>query len=562
LLYRGWRSEAVSPHVELFLSDAGPPPTMLRSDRRAIAIGDVYSNAEGVSAQACIDLTSDLPASAAAAHLADQAWGRYVLIFLDALGRLEAAARDPSGALGCVSWETAGGRVVTAAAGELATILPPSHAGIDWDALIAQLADPTAFAKGSALLGVSSLAPGGLRDFRVGTDHQLWTPARWVAQPISNGVLAKQKLAEAIDGAVAALACGRPVAAEVSGGLDSGIVAAALSLAGADVRGWLHLASDGADADERHYGEAMVAQLDGSLEVSHLEDAPIDLDYVLSNQTDVLPSISSFEAAADHAFVSLCRARGARALFTGMGGDGVLWAAPYPVILADRIAREGLFSAFSPQSVAIARWTRRPVLLAFWRALAPHQREAAPIFEAPEWLTRSGGPVAHPWLADIEDLPPGKQIQIRFAIAMQASLGVTARRKALDVIDPLLSQPVLEICLRLPLDVLVCGGRDRGLARTAFARRLPRLVLERRSKGDTTRRSAISLAASLESIRALLLDGRLVQETIVDRSRLEVALREDTLARGAELLSIYRAIAIELWVRAWESRLATAPADP
>jgi asparagine synthase (glutamine-hydrolysing) len=145
---------------------------------------------------------------------------------------------------------------------------------------------------------------------------------------------------------------------------------------------------------------------------------------------------------------------------------------------------------------------------------------------------------------------------------MQASLGVTARRKALDVIDPLLSQPVLEICLRLPLDVLVCGGRDRGLARTAFARRLPRLVLERRSKGDTTRRSAISLAASLESIRALLLDGRLVQETIVDRSRLEVALREDTLARGAELLSIYRAIAIELWVRAWESRLATAPADP
>src|SRR5207248_1207100 len=92
--------------------------------------------------------------------------------------------------------------------------------------------------------------------------------------------------------------------------------------------------------------------------------------------------------------------------------------------------------------------------------------------------------VLHPWAVDAEDVPLGKRTQIRF-------LGeVTNRHRPIPRVErapqhhPLLSQPVMEVCLQIPTYLLVQGGRERSLAREAFADRLPPQILQRRDKGS------------------------------------------------------------------------------
>ena len=294
--------------------------------------------------------------------------------------------RDPSGGLACSYWSREPDMVVTSAAGQLVTLIPPPKVSIDWDRVGAQLEDPINLTAGSTLTGVQSLAPGVHRDLIGEGDRLLWAPSHWARMSLGDSLLTAEHLTEAVDQAIAGLAKGRRVAAEVSGGFDSAVVSSALNAGRHDLAALVHLAAPEDDANELVYAQAVAETMKRRLSVAPLQALMLELSDIAHLQTDVVPSISSFDPAAEAAVIAACRQAGAEALFTGMGGDAVFWSAPSHLILADRIARLGLFSLWNAATVDLARWTQLSIPAAVARAVGARFRRPHLIYRPPSWL--------------------------------------------------------------------------------------------------------------------------------------------------------------------------------
>ncbi|MBE0547905.1 MAG: hypothetical protein IH627_09685 [Rubrivivax sp.] len=126
------------------------------------------------------------------------------------------------------------------------------------------------------------------------------------------------------------------------------------------------------------------------------------------------------------------------------------------------------------------------------------------------------------------------------------------RHAAPELVNPLLSQPLIELVLRIPTYVLTLGGRGRGLARRAFAQDLPPEIVSRRSKGGLQEQITTILARNLAFARQVLLDGELVRRGLIDRSRLERALSggPGAVGRAGE---IHMYIGVEAWLQRWSA---------
>ena len=128
-----------------------------------------------------------------------------------------------------------------------------------------------------------------------------------------------------------------------------------------------------------------------------------------------------------------------------------------------------------------------------------------------------------------------------------------ARSHFAPILSPLLSQPIVECCLGIPTWLWCDKGRNRAVARDAFANRLPRLVLERRSKGSFDAFCARLLDLNRELAHEMLVGGCLAQQGLVDSEAIAAALRipfppAETAAR------ILGFIDVEAWVRSWAAR--------
>jgi asparagine synthase (glutamine-hydrolysing) len=114
---------------------------------------------------------------------------------------------------------------------------------------------------------------------------------------------------------------------------------------------------------------------------------------------------------------------------------------------------------------------------------------------------------------------------------------------------PLLSQPLMEICLQIPTYLLLRGGRERGLAREAFADRVPVQILRRRDKGSIMSHATEMLRRSEPFVRELLLDGVLVGSGVIVRRELEPYIVQGQPFREELLLPLMACIAAEVWAR-------------
>lgn len=128
---------------------------------------------------------------------------------------------------------------------------------------------------------------------------------------------------------------------------------------------------------------------------------------------------------------------------------------------------------------------------------------------------------------------------------------------------PLMSQPLVELCLRTPTYVLIKSGMDRATARLAFAADLPLEIVKRRNKGRIDQHVRNVMDANLDFVRDMLLNGRLVKEGLLNRANLELYLtRERSPAdhQYAEILQEH--LCIEAWLSRWlDGREPAAAAD-
>ena len=120
-------------------------------------------------------------------------------------------------------------------------------------------------------------------------------------------------------------------------------------------------------------------------------------------------------------------------------------------------------------------------------------------------------------------------------------------------VHPLMSQPLVELCLRIPTYILASRGWDRAIARQAFSEDVPREILRRRSKQGMHEDMAGILKRNIDTARELLLDGHLVNERLLDRKSVEVALSGGPTEDGNAAREIFDHLSTEVWLRSWQS---------
>ena len=176
-----------------------------------------------------------------------------------------------------------------------------------------------------------------------------------------------------------------------------------------------------------------------------------------------------------------------------------------------------------------------------------------------EEARRSAG-FLHPLLRHPRGAPSGKlwhAHQISQPFDFYDPLG---REGDAERISPLFSQPVMELCLRIPTYVLTDGGWDRAVARRAFYDDLPPEVRNRRHKGGIEEHARLTLEHNRAFLRELLLDGALVKAGVIDRERVAEVLsgRATRIASGSGELLEYAGI--EAWLGRWGTIVRRAAA--
>jgi len=549
----GWSRQPESNDYRLYAQSGRPPPTLhLGAD---VVIGSLFEDETPIRSQ--IPRAAIGSSVQRARHLLERFWGRYVAVLRDRDGQVEAVLRDPSGGVDVFLLAQAPLTVIASEWPDSLMSALDLELSIDWRVVHDQLTDIYALSGRSALTGVQGVTPGALLDVASRREHQLWSPADFARRSQTDARAAQAELRRRVRQCVAAHAgSAGPILAEISGGLDSSIVASALVASDANVVVWLHHTGGGQGGDERRYAEALAAHLGVRLETRVKEAARQSPSLIALTAGGPRPSINALDPLYDEAVVAAGRAQGARAVFTGHGGDGLFHQTSLPEIAVDLVRRRGPCSLFSQDFVILAWWLRTSV----WRLAAAGLTGRSPRnpfiqIQTPQWVApHLTQPPLHPWMAQTEDLPPAKRRHLEEVANALLYHGRSQRGQAFDLIHPLLSQPVIEHCLSIPVDVLIQGGRDRALARRAFADDLPSQIAERRSKGELGAYYSLAFSAALPTIREYLLDGRLVQHELLLRRPLESALDSNALAEDGGHLMLARAVAIEAWTRHWGQR--------
>src|SRR3569833_951549 len=107
---------------------------------------------------------------------------------------------------------------------------------------------------------------------------------------------------------------------------------------------------------------------------------------------------------------------------------------------------------------------------------------------------------AHPWLSpEATRVTPKGILRHVMSISLPPAYYSSFSRDAYpERTFPLLSQPLVELCLRVPTHVLIKGGRDRALARRAFEGHLPSEIVRRAAKGRADQHVRNILDANLD----------------------------------------------------------------
>ncbi len=361
-------------------------------------------------------------------------------------------------------------------------------------------------------------------------------------------------------------ACYPKLALNLSGGLDSAIVAACLTHGGerSGVRG-VHFALMGGDPSEAAYARAVAASLGMTL-----EEIDVDPGGALPSPDACPPSVRPYREFLGQGLPASSGANPGAAdpTFTGQGGDHLFLETRSPMGFADYLMAERLGPSFLRELLAAARLSGVSV----WRvlqdvlpAIVTGSENPAEQFSGILSRKTRVNRLAHDrldaaellpvWARRPEGCPPAKFAQVVSLVHLFQIRSALTTSGTGALIHPLISQPLIEFCLQTPTYVLCAGGWPRGLARQAMKGLIPEAVRLRRSKGDASRFYIEQLVANHALLTTTLLDGELVAGGYIDRKEAEAflepaAFRTQTFGR---MLLVY--YVIECWLRRWKSEL-------
>jgi len=492
-------------------------------------------------------------------------WGGYVALRADLdRPRLIEMFRDPVGAMDCATWACSGLRLVASHPEAIIADAPPAGFGIDWPGIADVIRRPVVVSDRVALAGVDPVPPGTLVriDGRARSDRCLWSPATFAARPAPPGPAVIR--AHLVDACTAAWAsCAHVAVAELSGGLDSAIVAAGAVAAGAPIRACFNYHAIDPGGDERRFAQSTADRLGLPLETIFRPDVPIAETDIDTMPAGMRLGFGRTNIIHDADLARRASALDADMLLTGNGGDSVFFQHPSPLLAADLRGSGDPLRTRIGVLLSLSQWTGSRIwslaaIAAGLRRPALDMPDSGCSFLSPD-LPADGRPIG--WMSGTEALPPAKRLHILTLSIARSSFGPSWCGERLSVVHPLMSQPILEHVLPIPALALTQGQRDRALARAAYADRLPASLIARRGKGCLTAYLGRRLAASTDFLKDYLLGGLLAANRVVDPARLEPILEPEYLMQTDAYAGLLLALLAERWARVWSDRIRDSRAD-
>lgn len=498
-------------------------------------------------------------------HLLSDFWGRYVAFLTDIPARRTWVLRDPVGDIACHCGQYRGVGIYFSDLGDYLQV-SGQPLSVDWDELAFRAVTGGAHGDESALHEVSTLRPGECDEWQQGRAARLayWNPFSIAAKDcVDNPIDTAEMLRRSVRQCVHAwAACVDDILHELSGGLDSSIVAACLRDAPTRPRViCVNLRTQDAASDERAQAR-LAARRAGFPLIERDRNPAVDLRQLLNAQPMVSPRNVVMQSLEVQPLLrDLARETGVRTLFSGRGGDSLFLRAHADLLLCDFMRDHGLrtdvlgFSVEAARRSGIAAWRllgraakygflrrRHDVMAAYTGHRNLATDEVSRSVACSDALTRR-------WGSAMPDAPPAKAMHVLGMTWPSMFRDPLGRPGDPELVNPLTSQPVVELCLRIPTYILATGLQDRALARAAFAADLPPEVAYRSWKGSVDGHHREILTRNHAFAREILMDGALVEHRIIDRSRIEEALRRTGTCAATAVGEIFECVCVEAWLQ-------------
>jgi asparagine synthase (glutamine-hydrolysing) len=580
---RGWRCALASSGIVVFAT--APAGRALKAyelpDCRGVILGRLFPAGAQTSIE---DLRVDMEersreiVRSGGDYLIDNYWGAYVALLRGEAPYTSFVVRDCSGTIPCFYTEYEGIQIVFSDIEDLACLaIPPFQ--VDPAYVAAFIYSSQMQIRKTGLSGVRELLAGERVKFDQDGAHVscVWDPRRVVRTGriddyASARVSLEQTTQQCIDAWSSVF---DNILFSLSGGLDSAIVLGCLNR----TRVQPHVTcfnrySEFGREDERGFARLAAAAAGHPLIEQPWYSTNRDIDgRALAIPLTPKPYIPLVMKSLDVDFTNALAERvNAEAVWSGEGGDHIFWQAHNFLPAADSLLHRGLLrsvqaimdaAALSRQPYTAVLRSARELARSNTAWLPEYAADRIPYFVHPNTLPPGLLEYAsHPWTHDAEDLPKGKQFQIYFLAEVVNRQRPIATVERISEFHPLLSQPLIELCLRIPSYLLVRGGRQRSLARDTFQDRVPPEIIQREAKGETTLSIVDRVRRSQPFVRELLLDGVLAKQGFVDRASLARHLVSNEPLRLEHIFPFLACITAEIWMRrisgAWLKQRAAA----
>jgi asparagine synthase (glutamine-hydrolysing) len=506
--------------------------------------------------------------------LVQNCWGNYVAFGRDARANDTWALKDPTGELPCLVTRHAGVAVFFSCITDLLETslfrftLRPTYLAAR--VLLAGAGGP------DALEQVETVGRGECVTVRDSADSSVpresyWHPASFAgwADAIEDPSRAMRAMRSTVRSCTRSWAQlhGR-VVHRLSGGLDSSIIAACLNdmPARPKICCYTYYSPRGR-SDERRWARLVAQQI----ECEHIELPVRPEDIRLDEALDIPPSV---EPTAIMGYIhrstfeqQIVAAHQATAVFNGDGGDSGFGGEALAYALPEYLRRHGpggrafLLAAQTAAFTAETSWKvlyRAVRSTLFGETMEPLRRLLRIGSQLTSPQLRELYPVPshypHPWFSRLDRVPWGTIRRLGMLLAAPQFDAVAPGVPAPPVIAPLHSQPAVELFLRIPLYTLF-DGRERGLARRAFAADVPERILQRQWKDRAPGFGDELVERNRALLRELLLDGVLMREGLLDRAAVERTLSSDPVNDPVVPAEILRHLDVEIWARSWQRAL-------
>lgn len=485
-------------------------------------------------------------------------WGGYVA-FLHIPAGITKIIRDPSGMLP-VYWRRIDGEFALAAELGREQFGRSDGLRVDPDALVVFLSSPHFAGQQTCLAGVSELLPGYALDLvaQQAIETCLWSPWDHIDVGAADPADQVRELHEIVIDTIRSWSgCFQSILLGMSGGLDSTIVAAGLAAGGAKAHGITMYGPD-RGGDERAFATIAAEAFGIPLTTEAYGDWKIDLAKPIVEDS-ARPFLAHYVQPIAQVRDRMCREEGIDAFFSGNGGDNVFFSLNSVTPIVDRILARSRPGSIIATIRDVARLTNADIFTigrSVAARLARRPRGNASIdqtFLDPARLMHAlEGVTPHPWLEPRREALPGANAHVRMLRRALGNDGFHSRAAHPPSIAPLLSQPIVELCLRIPSWTWISGGVDRAIARKAFRGVIPDVLLDRRGGGGPSGFVDRLYRQNEAMVLGKLRSGFLQDHGIIAASEISDLARSGAGQRPLYPQRLLALLAADTWARHWE----------